>query len=204
MDFEISQGKYLISYHGEDVPEVTVPDGVEYIGGHALYNYKIKSIILPDSLRKIDQSAFFSKYVYPRGATISKISYRGVVFNSYGDTYFYVRDIIDMIANKDYSIKLSHDVKYLIIFQIYFNEKDPVTEAYIKKNFKKIFAFVLESSKYVIDDSEKINIIKKFLESGKFITSRNIDKYISFADEKEKLKYLICLQNTRKISKNNF
>ena len=61
-----------------------------------------------------------------------------------------------------------------------------MTEAYIKKNFKKIFAFVLESSKYVIDDSEKINIIKKFLESGKFITSRNIDKYISFADEKEK------------------
>ena len=45
---------------------------------------------------------------------------------------------------------------------------------------------LLKAAKYVIDDSEKINIIKKFLESGKFITSRNIDKYISFADEKEK------------------
>ena len=185
-DFEITEYKTLVEYHGEDVPEVTVPDGVEYIGGHAFYDYRIKSIILPDSLKKIDLSAFFSKYVYPRGATISKISYRGVVFNSYGDTDFYVRDIIDMIANKDYSIKLSHDVKYPIIFQIYFNEKDPVTEAYIKKNLMKIFTFVIDASKYTLPDDEKISIIKNLLETGKFFTSRNIARYINIADQKQK------------------
>ena len=184
-DFEITEYKTLVEYHGEDVPEVTVPDGVEYIGGHAFYNYRIKSIILPDSLKKIDLSAFFSKYVYPCGATISKISYRGVVFNSYGDTYFYVRDIIDMIANKDYSVKLSHDVKYPIIFQIYFNEKDSVTEAYIKKNLMKIFKFIIDSSKYTMSDDKKIDIIGKLLETGKFFTSRNIARYISYADEKQ-------------------
>ena len=201
-DFEITEYKTLVKYHEEDVPEVTVPDGVEYICGHAFYDYRIKSIILPDSLKRIDQSAFLSKYVSPRGATISKISYRGVVFNSYGDTYFYVRDIIEMIANKDYSVKLSHDVKYPIIFQIYFNEKDPLTEAYIKKNLMKIFKFIMDADKYTMSDEEKINITGKLLETGKFFTSRNIGRYISYADEKQNFEIFDMLTEYQENLKN--
>jgi hypothetical protein len=111
--------------------------------------------------------------------------------------------IIDMIANKDYSIKLSHDVKYPIIFQIYFNEKDPVTEAYIKKNLMKIFTFVIDASKYTLPDDEKISIIKNLLETGKFFTSRNITRYINIADEKQKFEIFDMLTEYQENLKTN-
>ena len=96
-----------------------------------------------------------------------------------------------MIRDKDYSCVLSHDLKYPVVMQIFFNEGDDVTTAYIKKNFKKFFIFLTDkiilrnklSCKY--DVYNPLEYMEKLIKSGKFISRRNIETYVKIADEKE-------------------
>lgn len=101
-------------------------------------------------------------------------------------------EVIKMIRNKDYSYVLDHDVKYPVILQIYFNDGDDVTTAYIKKNFKKFFMFLIEKitfqnilrrEYYGLGDA--VEAMQKLISSGKFITRRNIETYVKIADEKK-------------------
>lgn len=68
---------------------------------------------------------------------------------------------------------------------------DSTAEAYIKKNFRKIFLYlrgqvIIEKesghSGYIENAFE---IMEKLISCGKFITRRNIDTYVKLADEKE-------------------
>ena len=75
------------------------------------------------------------------------MTYRGINFNP---IYQSLDEVIDMIANKDYSKILYHNLKYPIILQIYFNDGDDVTTAYIINADLKVFT---------------LNILKMFLKS---------------------------------------
>ncbi|MCM1505769.1 MAG: leucine-rich repeat domain-containing protein [Ruminococcus flavefaciens] len=176
--FEINEHGSLTAYHNDnkDITEITVPNGVKHISFAVFKKYRnIHSVTLPDSLKYIEHNTFWNSSS-PQGTSVHFMKYRGVIFNPAIDS-FHMENVIDMIYKKDYSYVLSHKLKYPIILQIYFNDSDDITTAYIKKNFKKFFIFLSEKEDY--------NTLEKLIKSGKFISKRNIETYIKIADEKE-------------------
>ncbi len=167
--FEINEYGFLTDYYNDDknVTEITIPDNVKYFSDSVFNEYQnIHTVMLPI------------------------IKYRGVTFKN----SFYMINIFEMIRDKDYSCVLSHNLKYPVILQIYFNDGDDVTTAYIKKNFRKFFIFltdeIIKNNKYNFslkyrDIKNASEIMEKLIKSGKFITKRNINTYIKLADEKE-------------------
>ncbi|MDE6664998.1 MAG: hypothetical protein K2K14_02255 [Ruminococcus sp.] len=191
--FQIDKYNSLVAYHNDDkrIDEIIVPDGVNYIFYGVFKEYIINHIILPDSVKSVDHLAFKGKYLHDTAT--SCITYRGVTFHTGGYDNC-LNNIIKMIHDKDYSFVLSHDLKYPVILQIYFNDGDDVTTAYVKKNFKKFFIFltdeIIKNNKYNFllkyrDIKNASEIMEKLIKSGKFITKRNINTYIKLADEKE-------------------
>lgn len=188
--FEINENGCLKSYYNDnkDVSEITIPDGVKFIERYAFRKYaKLKYVKFPDSLENTDRWAFWNDF-----ATCPvSIEYRGITFNPSSNS-LKIPEVIDLIANKNYSHVLEHFLKYPVIFQIYFNDEDDVTTAYIKKNFRKFFIFLVHaviyqdcSYKDYISVETAIEIMEKLIKSGKFISKRNINIYIKLADEKE-------------------
>lgn len=189
-NFEISEDGTLTAYHNDKgrIDKIIVPDGVNYISYAVFREYNINHIILPDSVEYVDYTAFHGNALY--STATSCITYRGVTFHT-GGYYNCLYGVIKMIHDKDYSCVLDHDLKYPVILQIYFNDGDDVTTAYIKKNFRKFFVFLTDE----IDVKNRLglsmhikdafNIIESLVKSGKFISKRNIETYIKIADEKE-------------------
>lgn len=188
--FEINENGCLTAYHNDnkDVSEITVLDGVKSIPDYAFMEYKkINAVMLPDSLESIAYSAFWNCRL-PRETSVRSVTYRSVTFSP---SFLHMKEIFEMIRDKDYSCVLSHDLKYPVVMQIFFNEGDDVTTAYIKKNFKKFFIFLTDkiilwnklSCKY--DVYNPLEYMQKLIKSGKFISRRNIETYVKIADEKE-------------------
>ncbi len=176
--FEINEYGSLTAYHNDDkdVTDITVPDGVKHISFSVFREYpNIYHVTLPDSLKYIEHNTFWNG-CSPQSTSVHSMKYHGITFNPAIDS-FHMEDVIDMIYKKDYSYVLSHDLKYPIILQIYFNNGDDVTTAYIKKNFRKFFVFLIKEN--------ASETLEKLIKSGKFISKRNIETYIKLADEKE-------------------
>lgn len=188
--FEINENGILFAYHNDnkDITEIIIPDGVKFIEYKVFRKYKrLKYVKFPDSLENIDRWAFWNDFsTHP-----DLMKYRGITFNPNADS-LKIPEMIDMIANKNYSHVMSSRMKYIAIFQIYFNDGDDITKAYIKKNFRRFFTFLVhaviyhEESYYkYISLENALNIAEKLIKSGKFISKRNINTYIKIADEKE-------------------
>lgn len=174
--FEINENGCLTAYHNDnkDVTEITVPDGIKSIPDYAFMEYKkINAVTLPDSLENIAYSAFWNCRLL-RETSVRSVTYRGVTFSP---SFLHMKEIFEMIRDKDYSYVLSHHLKYPIILQIYLNDGDDVTTAYIKKNFKKFFIFLTEKNDF--------ETLEKLIGCEKFISKRNINTYFKLADEKE-------------------
>ena len=191
--FQVNYEGVLTVYYNDDkkVTEITVPDNVKRIDFDVFNEYRnIHTVILPDSFPVINDYTFDNM---PIGSgwlvhtSVQTIIYRGVTFKTSPD----MRTVFEMIRDKDYSCVLSHDLKYPVILQIYFNNGDDVTTAYIKKNFRKFFVFLINELDvqnklgFSMHIKDALNIIERLVKSGKFITKRNIDTYIKLADEKE-------------------
>ncbi|MDE6538966.1 MAG: leucine-rich repeat domain-containing protein [Ruminococcus sp.] len=176
--FEINENGCLTAYHNDNkkIKEIIIPDGVTYIDRVFVKYIWLRSVTLPDSLKSIDLCAFHNNPHSPPRTNVWSMTYRGVNFNPRIDSWN-IKETIEMIANKDYSMLLSNDLKYPIVMQIYFNDRDEITEKYIKENFKEIFLFLNEKNDF--------ETIKKLIKSGKFISKCNIETYIKIADEKE-------------------
>ncbi len=166
--FEINEYGFFTDYQNGDrkVSEITMSDNVKYNSDSVFNEYQnIHTVMLPI------------------------IKYRGVTFKN----SFYMINIFEMIRDKDYSCVLSHNLKYPVILQIYFNDGDGAETAYVKKNFRKVFIFytekIIKNNKYFLlkyrDIKNASEIMEKLIKSGKFITKRNINTYIKLADEKE-------------------
>ena len=188
--FTINENGTLTAYHNDDknVTEIIIPEGVKFIERYAFRKYtKLKYVKFPDSLENIDRWAFWND----SATTPDLMEYRRITFNPSGNSQ-QIPEVIDMIASKNYSHSLEHFLKYPVIFQIYFNDGDDVTTAYIKKNFRKFFIFLVHaviyqdySYKDYISVETALEIMEKLIKSGKFISKRNIKTYIKIADEKE-------------------
>lgn len=208
--FEIDKNGCLTAYHNDNrnVTEIIIPDGVKCISHFVFQKYKeIYSVTFLDSLESTESSAFWNVGFPSHITSVELMKYRGVKFQP-GGSCSYIDEIIDMIANKDFSKNLPDYLKRYIIIQIYLNDGDSTAEAYIKKNFRKIFLYLRGQ---VIFEKESghsgyienaMEIIEKLIRCGKFITKRNINTYIKYADEMECYEVFDMLNEYRE--ENNF
>ena len=97
-------------------------------------------------------------------------------------------DILKMIITADYSVKMNHDVKYNVIWKVFsLCPDDEKTNAYIKKNFAKMFKFLI--------DRDDADTVQKVIGSGKFLTKNNIDKLIQYAIDNKHHEIQVMLMN---------
>ena len=76
--------------------------------------------------------------------------------------------------NHNYSVQMKHEVKFDLLMQIYrAGTNVEGVNAYIKKNFKKVFTYLAER-----DDRETLS---QLLGEGTYITKRTFDKYLETA-----------------------
>lgn len=209
----------LYGYYNREkmLKEVIIPDGVEHIEEYAFidrhgYDYEILRLVLPDSLKTIHKSAFWVKPRYygaiPKADTVKCIFFHGVTFYLNSFAHYYMDKVIDFIVNRDYSKVLYYRLKYPVVLQIFINEKDPESTAYIRKNLKKIFILVAETIRDIKCDSvfhhsnveNPIDCMKILIDN--FISKRNIETYVKLADEKECYEVLDMLNEYKE--ENNF
>ncbi len=135
------------------------------------------------------------------GTVARSITYRGVSFDpDFNADSFIPWTTVQMIATKDYSYQVAlYDVKkkYEIIVKIYMCDKDEMTQQYIKKRFRTIFMFFLQNFKMYNGFTPKYSelyfgLLAYLIQSGEFISKRNMETYIQAAKEKMSLKFWIC------------
>ncbi|MBR0485514.1 MAG: leucine-rich repeat domain-containing protein [Oscillospiraceae bacterium] len=79
-----------------------------------------------------------------------------------------------LVLERDFSVRFDRNRKYDLIFRMFFAGIFGA-EDYVKKNFSKMFRFLI--------DNDKTEEIRKILEMQKFISKRNINSFIRYADE---------------------
>ena len=130
------------------------------------------NITLPTKLTKIDKNVF-------NGCTMLK----SVVFMPFSinirdyltdDTFDYTK-FKSILSTKEYATKFSHEIKYDAVTQIFLNTAQSEAQAYIKKNFSKIIRYWIDKNDY--------QKVKGLVQSGAFITKRNIGGIIEYAIE---------------------
>ena len=159
-------------YGCKSLTSVTIPDSVTSIGDRAFYNCKsLTSVTLPDSVT-IREDAFLNcdKLEHAPLMMIEKKMLceppkrNGVKFSK----------IEQLVQNHNYCVKMEYNVKCNLIFQMFALGLDEEgVSAYIRKCFKKMFFYLM-----YYQDTETM---RKLLDSGKFITKQNIDRYIQYA-----------------------
>ncbi len=187
---------------------ITIPKSVRSIGKEIFENCKnLASVSLQEGLVTIKELAFahcesLTEITIPKSVeTLGYIAFLGcrnmkrVPMTLVDGKLFYqpedTKNIPDfkmneIILNRNYSVRIDSEVKYYLIFQMFLLDvdSDGVSE-YIKKNFPKMFRWLIEH--------ENIEVIQKILDSGNFITKRNIDKFIQYAIENQKHQVQILL-----------
>lgn len=137
----------------------------------------ITSYVVPDNVTAIGTNVF-TKYRLSKLKSITLFGIRfAVVPWELQEIDF--KNAMEMVASRNFSRQVSSDVKYAAITGFYLRTGDEAAEAYMKRNFVKIFDFLTVNECY--------DEIRRLLDSGKFATARNIDKLIDCAISKRKL-----------------
>ena len=209
------QGTTLLIYEGEG-GNIVIPDGVTEIGGYAFADCQsLTGICLPDSVTKIGSMAFFAcenltSFRIPSHAEIGNDAFFGcwglkrrpMMFadgkllympeNSFLPSYHEVRKLV---LEKDYTVRLDVDIKYDLTAQIFLLDLDPEGSAvYLRKNFSHIFKSLIFWN--------RMAEIRKIVESGKFLSKRNLDIYIKYAIKKQRHEIYLLLTELKQ--KNNW
>ncbi len=151
----------------QHLTEVHIPASVKHIQYGAFRGCTgLTEILIPVTVLQCENQNF------QPGMLVSVQGKSGVM--TYRPSEFYVNTEPYLVLERDFSVRLDRKIKYDLIFRMFFAGIFGA-EDYVKKNFAKMFRFLIDS-----DDTEKIS---KVLELKKFISKRNIDRFISYADE---------------------
>jgi len=126
-----------------------------------------------------------------RWKSLTSVTIHGMTFSVVNTGDVSSDEIIQMVLHRDFSVKMNHDVKYAVLASIFRNQQEDETlNAYIKKNFSKIFPFLIDR-----DDIETVTAVIK---SEKFLTKRNIDKFIQYAIDNRHIEIQLLLTNYKR------
>lgn len=199
----------------ENIESVTIPNSVTSIGSNAFGNcYNLKSIVIPDSVTRIEDFAFSCCYglesvIIGKGVrNIEKFTFEGC----YNLKSVKMPESVTSIEESAFSrcLKLKtmtipksvakigenafFGCKTVILYQAFcqiLNNGCRCSDFYyeFKKDFPKIFKFAINNH-----DVETVNNVIK-LRYGRFLTERNIDKFIEYADQKNEFIIKDILEN---------
>ena len=151
---------------------VVIPESVTQIG-HLSFAYclGLVSVSLPASVTSLAGNAFW-------GCTsMKKLPAFGCMLDGtqcdFSGIYYW--DVEAMLKEKDYTAKVSRTIKFPLVTQIFRKDCQPEAESFIKKNLSKILPYFIR-----INDCDTV---KGLLECGRFVTKRNIAKWIALAIE---------------------
>ncbi|MDE5771868.1 MAG: leucine-rich repeat domain-containing protein [Ruminococcus sp.] len=159
----------------EALQKITIPDSVTAIGNGVFRNCKaLQEITIPERYSSIVSEVLSC---CPNLKTL-KAGNRDCSFVlKYKDQKNF-SDISNMVLTKDFSTKMPSTVKVPFMVDWYSCEpEDAEVTAYIKKKFRKIFTTLL--------DENHMEKIRTLIDSGKFLTKRNIDGLIKLTIEKK-------------------
>ena len=161
---------------------ITIPEGVTKIGMVAFEDCtSLTSITIPESVTKIELWAFRG-CTKLKGCCLDTVPitedlygyYKG--FTLQWDEKTEYNKQVELIDERDYAMKMNHNVKYSVLWQMFaMTPDDPELFAYIKKNFTKMFPYAI--------DNGYVDAVKAVCENGKLLTKRNIDKFIDYTME---------------------
>ena len=198
--------KVLIQYPiGKTETSYTIPDSVTTIGVKAFYwCTNLTSVTIPDSVTEIGEEAFkacksLTSVTFPDSVT--DIGYRafydsvhftpvikGIKFKADVEKFshgFY--KAIKIPETNDFSARLYTPLKTAIIVGYYLESGDADAEAFIKKGITRIMKFLI--------DEDNVGAIIKILETGKFVTAKNIMTFIDYANSLQKMEIQLIFMN---------
>ena len=151
----------------QHLTEVHIPASVKHIQyGVFRWCTGLKEILIPVTVLQCENPNFAPGTLVSVQGKNSVMTYRPE--KDYNEAANY------LILEKDFSVRLDRKIKYDLIFRMFFSGIFGA-EDYVKKNFAKMFRVLIDS-----DDTEKI---RKILELNKFISRRNMQSFISYADK---------------------
>lgn len=163
------------------------PDDFVIVGSNILikYNGNAQAVTIPDSVTSIGNRAFY------HCESLTSFTYHGETFSLAKTGDVAIQEIIAMVENRDFSVKMDNDVKYCVIWSFFSHQpEDEPTIDYIKKNFAKMFKYLIDN-----DDAETV---QKVLDYGKFLGKHNIDKHIQYAIDNKHIEIQVMLTNYKR------
>ena len=165
--------------------EVILPEGLEKISDCALSHCEsLERITFPDSLKSADS------YIFSGCKNLKEIRFRNINIHINIDTeLIYFERVINFIRYRPLLREnIDASVKYDILWQMLFQHpEDKKLKDYLRQYFSKIFLNLLDR-----DDSVSV---QKVLDDYDFITKNNIDKFIRYSIDNQKLQCQLLLMN---------
>ena len=170
----------------QNLKSIVIGNNVTSIENEAFsYCTSLTSITIPDNVTSIGE------YAFDNCKNLSDLFVRGYqIHGNFGAIKNFTQklnDAILMLDNKDFSVKLEKELKFPFVLAYYRKTRDKTAFTYIKKNFLKIVTYLI--------DQNDIATVTAIVNSGKFLTKRNIDKMIDHAIDKERHEIQVILMD---------
>ena len=195
-------------YNCTNLTSVTIGNSVKNIGNRAFQECsRLISVIIPDSVKSIEEWAFYDcssliSVTIRNSATsmgwrafcacssLTSVTVDGAEINLPSPNFRDKTHIFFLLVGKNYQftapLNRTPDVTNNLIFQMYASGLDEKgASAYISENFSAMFP--------VLINMNNTEILRKILDSEKFITKKNIDDLIQYAIDQKKYQLQLML-----------
>lgn len=176
---EICSGAFCFC---QNLTVLNIPNSVTSIGGSAFEQCeRLSTVTISGSL------TYAGRWIFSGCSSLTPVV-RGIKFRA--DCEKFSKDIeeaLNLPQTRNFSAKLYTPLKTAVITGYYLESGDTDAEAYIKKRFTRIMKFLI--------DEDNPEPILRLLETGKFVTARNIMTYIDYASEHGRMEIQLIFMN---------